>query len=149
MCCHGFLSRCIRLADDSSRLHRRGMMTRHQHQHRRHQLQRYKQTEADTRLDTSDSDFGVRRLVAALPFSHGIFGNLRGETVNIPFQFQVKSAGQTNVVPRAKLFEKESGDESPHSKGRLFRCPAKWLEHSRIHQETLSSLGQHGDNCEI
>ena len=49
--------------------------------------------------DTSDSDFGVRRLVAALPFSHGIFGNLRGETVNIPFQFQVKSAGQTNVVP--------------------------------------------------
>jgi hypothetical protein len=52
--------------------------------------------------DTGDSDFGVRRLVAALPFSHGIFGNLRGKTVNIPFQFQVKSAGQTNVVPRAK-----------------------------------------------
>ena len=78
--------------------------------------------EPGARPDTSDSDFGVRRLVAALPFSHGIFGNLRGETVNIPFQFQVKSAGQTNVVPRAKLFEKESGDESPHSKGRLFRA---------------------------
>ena len=54
-------------------------------------------------------------------FSHGIFGKLRGETVNIPVQFQMKSAGQTNVAPRAKLFEKQSGDESPHSKGRLFR----------------------------
>ena len=33
----------------------------------------------------------------------------------------MKSAEQTNVVPRAKLPEKESGDESPHSKRRLFR----------------------------
>jgi len=65
--------------------------------------------------------FGVRRLVSALPFPHGIFGKRRGKTVNIPLQFQVKSAGQTNVVPRAELLEKESGDKSPHSKGRLFR----------------------------
>ena len=63
----------------------------------------------------------MRRLVAALPFQHGIFVNRRGKTANIPFQFQVKSAEQTNVVPRAKLLEKESDDESPHSKRRLFR----------------------------
>ena len=63
----------------------------------------------------------MRRLVAALPFRHGIFVNQRGKTGNTPFRFQVKSAEQTNVVPRAKLPEKESGDESPHSKRRLFR----------------------------
>ena len=68
-----------------------------------------------------DSFFGVRRLVAALPFQDGIFVNRRGKTANIPIQFQVKPAEQTNVVPKAKLLEKESGDESPHSKGRLFQ----------------------------
>ena len=55
-------------------------------------------------LDTSGSDFGVRRLVAAMPYSPGIFGNRRGKTVNVPFQFQVMSAGQTNLVLKAKLF---------------------------------------------
>ena len=63
--------------------------------------------------------FGVRRLVAALLFQHGIFVNRLGKTTNMPFQFQVKSAEQTNDVPGAKLPEKESGDGSPHSKGRL------------------------------
>jgi len=33
----------------------------------------------------------------------------------------VKSIVQTNIVSTARLPEKESGDESPHSKGRLFR----------------------------
>jgi hypothetical protein len=54
-----------------------------------------------------------------MTFQRGIFVNLRGETANI--QFQVKSAKQTNVVPSAKRPEKESGDESPHSKARLFK----------------------------
>ena len=54
------------------------------------------------------SDFGVRRLVAALAFSQGIFGNRRGEIFNNSFQFQVKSAGQTNLGPRAKRFEKKA-----------------------------------------
>ena len=63
---------------------------------------------------------GVRRLVAALPFQHGIFVNRPGKTVEIPFQLQVKSPQQSIVVPVAKLPVKESGDESPHSKGRLF-----------------------------
>ena len=62
----------------------------------------------------------MRRLVAALPFQHGIFVNWLGKTANIPCQFQVKSAEHSKVFPRAKLPEKESGDESPHSKGRLF-----------------------------
>ena len=47
--------------------------------------------------------------------------NRRGRPANIPFQFQVKSTEQTNVFPRAKYPEKDSGDESPHSKGCLFR----------------------------
>jgi hypothetical protein len=62
----------------------------------------------------------VRRLVAALPFQHGIFVNRRGESANIPFQFLVKSTEQTSDFARAKLSEKESGDESPHPKRRLF-----------------------------
>ena len=57
----------------------------------------------------------MRRLVAALPFQHGIFVNRRAKTANIPLQFQVKAAEQTNVVPGAKLHKKESGDELPHS----------------------------------
>jgi hypothetical protein len=57
----------------------------------------------------------VRRLVAALPFQHGILVNWRGKTEYIPFPFKVMSAEQTNVFPKAKLPEKESGDESPHS----------------------------------
>ena len=36
--------------------------------------------------------------------------------MNIPFQFHVKSAEQANDCSRVKLPEKESGDESPHSK---------------------------------
>ena len=36
--------------------------------------------------------------------------------MNIPFQFHVKSAEQANDCSRSKLPEKESGDESPHSK---------------------------------
>ena len=63
--------------------------------------------------------FGVRRLVAALPFQHGIFVNRHGKTANI--QFQVKSAEHTKVFRRAKFPEKESSDESQHSKGRLLR----------------------------
>ncbi len=66
--------------------------------------------------------FGVRRLVAALPFRNVIFVNWHGKTTRHPFQFQVKSTVQTKIVARAKLPEKESGDESPHSKGRLFRA---------------------------
>ena len=61
---------------------------------------------------------GVRRLLAALPLQHGILVNRHRKTANIPFQFQVKPAETTNVVRRAKSPEKESGDESPHSKGR-------------------------------
>jgi hypothetical protein len=63
----------------------------------------------------------VRRLVAALPFQYSIFVNQRGKTASHSFQFQVKSLVQTNIVSTAKIPEKESGDESPHSKGRLFR----------------------------
>jgi hypothetical protein len=44
-----------------------------------------------------------------------------GKTVNIPFQFQVKSGKKTSDFPKAKSPEKESGDESPHSKGGLLR----------------------------
>ena len=46
--------------------------------------------------------FGVRRLVAALPFPHGMFANRRGNTANIPSPFQVKPAETANVVPKAK-----------------------------------------------
>jgi len=59
--------------------------------------------------------------VAALPFQHGMFVYRLGKAANILFQFQVKSAQQTHDFPRAKSAEKESGDESPHSTGRLFR----------------------------
>ena len=48
-------------------------------------------------------NFGVRRLVAALAFQHRIFVNRRGKVARISFQFQVKSAEQTNVIPEAQL----------------------------------------------
>ena len=64
---------------------------------------------------------GVRRLVTALPFQNSIFVNRRGNTKRNSFEFQVKLTVQRKIVSRAKLPEKESGDESPHSKGRLFR----------------------------
>jgi hypothetical protein len=56
-----------------------------------------------------------------LPFQYSLFVNQRGTTASHSFQFQVKSIVQTNIVSKAKSPEKESGDESPHSKGRLFR----------------------------
>ena len=71
--------------------------------------------------ETSDSHLECGDL-SPLCLSNTAFLSISlGEQQVFHFQFQVNSIVQTNIVSRAKLPEKESGDESPHSKGRLFR----------------------------
>ena len=76
----------------------------------------------------------MRRLVAALLFEYGLFVNQREETAINLLQFQVQLTVQTNIVSRAKLPEKESGDESPHSKGRNFFGQVKDDHEQRAHE---------------
>ena len=72
--------------------------------------------------ETSDSHLECGDL-SPLCLSNTAFLSISlGEQQVFHFQFQVNSIVQTNIVSRAKLPEKESGDESPHSKGRLFRA---------------------------
>ena len=96
----------------------------------------------------------MRRLVAALALQYAFFVDSHLTTASYPFQFQVSGGivcmnEHSSSLPSDTLPEKESGDESQHSKGRLFEVETKcFMRYAAKHGPEFTRHSQ-GDLCNL